>query len=133
MATFEEAATALTERATGAPTMTTAATAMADALTDVASGYMGGDLTLGRAGSATIEGSAESGAAHVTTGGVYGLADVGRSRSRRAYARRWSALSTPWGPRANVSGSTWSGFGITDRARQDVLEAGRSAIREAVK
>jgi hypothetical protein len=133
VATFKEAADALTERATGADTMTAAATAMAAALVDVASLYLGGDLTLGGVGAATIDGSGETGTAHVATGGVYRLADAGRSTVRRAKARRWSALSTPWGPRANVSGSTWSGFGITDRAHDDVVEAGRNAIRGALK
>jgi hypothetical protein len=106
---------------------------MATALADVASLYMGGDLTLGRAGEATIEGSGDTGVAHVATGGTYRLADAGRHRSVRAEARWYSALNTPWGPRANVSGSTWAGFGITERARDDVLAAGRDAIREAVK
>jgi hypothetical protein len=132
VATFREATDALTERVTGAATMAAAATAMADALTDAAVARMGGDLTLGRAGTARIDGSGESGVAHVTTGGAYRLADTGRAGSARAYARPWSALATPWGPRANVAGSAWGGFGITAAARDTVLAAGRQAITRAI-
>jgi hypothetical protein len=131
VATFQETLDALTERVTSSATTTATAVAMADALTDIAAGYLGGDLTMSGVGSAVIDPATADGAAVVRTGGVYGLADGGRRAVRRATAPRRSALATPWGPRASVAGSTWAGFHITDRARGDVLEAGRQAIRDA--
>lgn len=131
--TFPEVVDELTRKVetSGAPA---AAEAMASTLSDVAAQYMGGDLALSgtKRGAAVITPDERGGAAIVRTGGVYGLADGGRRVVRPALAPRRSALTTPWGPRASVSGSTWAGFGITDRARGDVFEAGRRAFREAV-
>lgn len=133
MTTFQELADELTKRVQSSETTAAAATAMAAALTDVAAGYLGGDLAMSGLGQrAVIEPASQGGSAVVRTAGAYALADGGRRAVRPARARRHSALNTPWGPRDSVDGSTWAGFGITDRARTDVLDAGKQAFREAV-
>lgn len=134
MATFTEAARALTERATGAATMTIAAEAMGDALVAAAGRYLGGDATMSGTGrTVTVETDGAAGTATVTPGGAWGLADGGRRVVRPARRPRGKrGLATPWGPRASVKGSTWPGFGIGAAAQTEVADAGRQAIREAV-
>jgi hypothetical protein len=131
--TFSELKRELTDRVTSTTTTNAAATAMADTLRDVAAGYLGGDLAMSGTGRAvTITARASEGQATIEMGGAWGLADGGRHRAVRAVARRRSAIRTPWGPRAAVRGSTWAGFDLTDRAKTDVFEAGKTAWREAV-
>jgi hypothetical protein len=101
---------------------------MAEALRAATAGYLGGDLTMSRAGSATIEvGDRSSSRLSVRSGGVYGLADGGRRRVVDAEVATGTALNTPWGPKQRVKGSTWGGFGITAAHGRDAIRAGIEA------
>jgi hypothetical protein len=112
---------------------TEAGAEMADTLQRGAQSAMGGDLTFsGGGGTVRIEGDADVGRAVVKVAGAYGLADKGRRRQVEAVAGRGSALRTPWGPRRSVRGSTWRGFGLTDRYGRDALRAGIDAVVDNV-
>lgn len=105
-----------------------AATAMADSLREATARYLGGGLSMSGAGSASIDvGDRTSSRLSVRSGGVYGLADGGRRRAVAAEAEQGSALSTPWGPRQSVKGSTWAGFDITGRHGRDAIRAAIAA------
>lgn len=111
---------------------TEAADAMADTLQRGAQRAMGGDLTFsGGGGTVRIKGDAEQGRAVVKVAGAYALADKGRRRRVEAVARG-AGLSTPWGPRKSVRGSTWRGFGITDRFGREALRDGVDAVVDSV-
>jgi hypothetical protein len=101
----------------------TVAAAAASAMVE----QVGVDLRMSRAGKLIIGPESSSGRAAVAVGGAYRLADQGRRRVVRAYARPGSALATPWGPRASVAGSTTKGFAITDEAHASAFKAGRQA------
>jgi hypothetical protein len=107
--------------------------AMADTLQRGAQSAMGGDLTFsGGGGTVRITGDAVVGRAVVNVAGAYGLADKGRRRAVPATAGRGSALRTPWGPRRSVRGSTWRGFGLTDRYGREALQVGVDAVVDNV-
>lgn len=113
-------------------TFSRAAERMADTLSSGAQSAMGGDLTFsGGAGTIRVNGKAERGRVVVEVGGAYALADQGRRRVVPATASR-RALRTPYGPRKSVRGSTWSGFGITQRYGRDALRAGADGVRDEV-
>lgn len=112
-----------------------AAEAIALAMRRSAEHYLGADLRMSglRAGPVAIDVEpAPSRAAVVMSGATWALADQGRRRRVPARAARRSALVTPWGPRANVAGSTWAGFGITDRHGDEALRAGTEAAIGAI-
>jgi hypothetical protein len=107
---------------------------MAEALREAAAGYLGGDLTMSGAGTASIEvGDRARSRLSVRSGGVYGLADTGRRRAVEAVAETGTALATPWGPRQRVAGSTWGGFGITAAHGRDAIRAGIQAYLDALE
>lgn len=108
-----------------------AAEAMAESMRKATARYIGGDLRMSnfRGDAPTFKTETKTGAATVEIGGgTYALADTGRRQAKRAYPRRRRALSTPWGPRASVRGSTWGGFHITERHAPDALDDGIRAI-----
>lgn len=112
-----------------------AADAMADELGRITERYLGSDLRMSgsSAGAAEFTGTARGESATVSTSGVYGLADGGRKKIVRAYARRGGALATPWGPRGTVAGSLWPGFGITEQGAPEVFEAGSRAVVDGIQ
>ena len=108
-----------------------AAEAMAEEMKTATARYIGGDLRMSNFRGAAVEFRTETRSGEVTVeiaGGTYGLADKGRRQARRAWARRGSALATPWGPRASVRGSTTTGFNITDKHSDDAFDAGIRAV-----
>lgn len=112
---------------------TAAADAMAEAFRDSTARAMGGDLSFsGGAGTVRIDGDAHRGRVVVTVGGAFRLADQGRRRVVPATAKG-RALRTPYGPRRSVKGSTWRGFGITQRYGREALRAGMKAVVDDVK
>jgi hypothetical protein len=115
------------QRLTDPTVAAAAASAMVEQVRSVASRHVGVDLRMSRAGKLIIGPESSSGRAAVAVGGAYRLADQGRRRVVRAYARPGSALATPWGPRASVAGSTTKGFAITDEAHASAFKAGRQA------
>lgn len=107
------------------------AEAMAESMKKATARYIGADLRMSnfRGGPPTFKTENAKGQATLEIGGgTYALADTGRRQAKRAYARRGSALDTPWGPRASVRGSTWGGFHITERHAPEALDDGIRAI-----
>jgi hypothetical protein len=121
------------------------ADAMAETMQRATARFIGGDLRMSNFPGAapTFKTTTKGGAATLEIGGgTYALADRGRRQAtparaghRRGKARgggRRRALRTPWGPRASVQGSTWSGFHITDRYADIALDDGKRAIIAAL-
>ena len=110
----------------------TGADAGVEVMRQATAGYLGGKLSMsGLVGGEAEFDTSRTRPSHVSiigVGGTFALADHGRQRRVEAHARRGSALNTPWGPRASAAGSTWAGFGITDRHGSEALQAAADAI-----
>lgn len=107
------------------------ATAMVDEMKRATARYIGSDLRLSGFRGAAVEFATENKAGQAVVqikGGTYAIADSGRHSSGRIRSRRARALRTPWGPKSSVRGSTWAGFGITDKHVPDAYDAGAKAI-----
>ena len=115
----------------------TGADAGVEVMRQATAGYLGGKLTMSglRGGEADFDTSATrpDQVSIVGVGATFALADQGRQRSVEAHARRGSALATPWGPRASAAGSTWAGFGITQRHGSEALKAAADAIVNGIE
>ena len=113
------------------------ADAGAEVMRQATASYLGGKLTMSGLGGGEAEfDTSNTRASHVSivgVGGTFALADQGRQRSVEAHAGRGSALNTPWGPRASAKGSTWAGFGITDRHGGEALQAAAAAIVDDIE
>jgi hypothetical protein len=108
-----------------------AAEAMSGEMKRATARYIGADLKMSnfRGGPAEFITETKNGEATlIMRGGTYALADTGRRQKKRAFARRGSALNTPWGPKSSVAGSRWSGFGITENHGPDALDMGIRAV-----
>jgi hypothetical protein len=118
------------ERVRQGPHIDSAVAAMTESLANAARAHLGGDLTMSGTGQEAIiePGRADGHQLTVRTGGVYALADTGRRRAVDAEAAPGEALATPFGPRRRVRGSTWPGFGITERHGRDALQEGIRAF-----
>lgn len=120
----------LAERIEDPALLKAGAEAMAESMKRATARYLGSDLRMHnfRGPAPTFKTENAKGEATLEIGGgTYALADGGRRQAKRAYARG-RALSTPWGPRASVKGSTWGGFHITERHAPEALDDGIRAI-----
>ena len=108
-----------------------AADAAVKAMRDATARVLGGDLSMSglRGSSARIEskGTGRNVVVVTMSGGAYTLADKGRRRAVPAKARG-RPLSTPYGPRMSVRGSTTRGADITGKAGPKALETAAEQI-----
>lgn len=138
----------LVDRVTDPRVQKAIAEALEDTMKDGTARFIGADLRLSGFKGAPVEFAADftAGTGIVTLplrGGTYALADKGRRRAkrvirsrrrRRSRKHRRPALSTPWGPRRSVRGSTWTGFHLTDTLGPlAVAKATEAAVAEVLK
>ena len=108
-----------------------AADAAVKVMRDATARVIGGDLAMSglRGGRARIEskGTGRNVVVVTMSGGAYTLADKGRRRAVPAKAKG-RPLSTPWGPRMSVRGSTTRGHDITGRTGPKALDKAADQI-----
>lgn len=107
-----------------------AAAAMAVVVTRAVSDALGGNLSMSglKGRPARVEPSSNGPMATVAvSGAAFTLIDKGRRRRVPARARAGGALSTPWGPRNSVKGSTTRGQHVLDRVADRAFDAGADA------